>query len=366
MKSPQNVGHRSRPGRRRTFSDIQERRILVLHSQGISYPRIASEVGLPSTTIEGLIQRKGLTKKERPLAIEPLRRLYVDQGLSMEKTGKLLGVPRTNVEYWLKKHSIERHPLRKYRRLPFSGDLFEKAYLLGLRFGDLCAVRRGEGILVTTTSTHPAMLLLFLTTFEKYGHVSFSPSYNQKYAEYQWVARVTLDLTFSFLLAKGGKVPHWIASDKAAIIWFLAGFIDAEGTVGIVFYLALGRYRIARPYLLVSNTDLPLLQNIAMLTKEYSSRLSLGRKGGTPTSRNGSIRKHDQWQLWISRREVLKDLLIILPLRHIEKIAKSALALKAISGCKWEQLKTEYENLRAETKKGVAELASLATAILRR
>ena len=282
----------------------------------------------------------------------------------MERTGKVLGVPKTNVEYWLKRHRIKRHLLRKYPRFSFSGDLFEKAYLVGLRFGDLCAVRHGKGILVTTTTTHPAMLLLFLTTFERYGHVSFSPSYNKRYDEYQWTARVTLNLTFSFLVLKGGRVPKWMASDKIATIWFLAGFVDAEGTVGIIFRIADGRYQIMRPYLSVSNADLGLLRHIAKLTKQYSSRLSLSQRGGTPTSRQGSIRKRDQWALWISRRRVLKDLLKILPLRHIEKISKAVLALKVISGGQWDQMREEYENLRVETGMDVVDLAGMAAILL--
>jgi hypothetical protein len=350
----------ARRGRSKTFSDSDEKMILQLHSKQVPYPKIAAMFGLPVTTIEGLIYRRGLTKKIRPISAEVLRKLYVHDHLSILKVADHLGLPKTNVEHWMKKHGIDRRPLRVYRRRSFDGDKLEKAYLLGYRFGDLYAYPDGLGISVSTTTTHPAMLILFLTCFEKYGHVVFLPAYNKKNHAFQWSAKVTLDSSFAFLLKTPHKIPSWITKDKLAFKWFLAGFIDAEGSVGISFQVMYDRWKVARPYLSFSNSNLALMKDLEIHTRRYHFRFRLAQKGGTLTSRNGTMRRKDQWELILSRRGVLSDLLIELPIHHLEKVAKSALALKLIRGNEWDQLKADYLHLKKEIKLGVNDLATLA------
>jgi hypothetical protein len=63
----------------------------------------------------------------------------------------------------------------KYERRPFSGDALEKAYLMGLRYGDLHVVRHGRAIRVRVSTTHPAMAKLFESLFSPYGHIQHYP-----------------------------------------------------------------------------------------------------------------------------------------------------------------------------------------------
>jgi len=64
----------------------------------------------------------------------------------------------------------------KYPRKPFSGNEKEKAYLLGLRAGDIYAQQRTPNTVeVTTATTHPAMIDLFYDIFDKYGHCGIYP-----------------------------------------------------------------------------------------------------------------------------------------------------------------------------------------------
>jgi len=53
----------------------------------------------------------------------------------------------------------------KYARKPFAGDIWEKAYLMGLRYGDLNAVRHGRAIRIRVSTTHRAMANLFESNF---------------------------------------------------------------------------------------------------------------------------------------------------------------------------------------------------------
>jgi hypothetical protein len=347
-------------GRRRTFTDSQERSILELHHAHVPYPKIAAQVRLPVTTIEGIIQRRGMTKKQRPISALTLQSLYVDKRLSIANVAKSLGLPKTNVERWLRRHGIARRPLRIYRRVPFSGDSREKAYLVGFRYGDLHVSRRGLGLVVSTTTTHPSMLVLFTTCFEKYGHVSFSPAYNRKTGSYQWSVRVILDLSFSFLLKKPEKLPRWITKSCFAFRSFLAGFIDAEGSIGVTFPKSYHRPKSPWPYISVSNGNLSLISEIRHLTTRYHPRLRLNHKAGTPTSRNGTIRRTDNWVLIFSRQSAVKELLVTLPIHHMEKVAKAAIVLNLIRGDEAKGLEARYARLKREISSGVEELTRLA------
>lgn len=303
--------------------------------------------------------RRKLTKHTRPISAETLHRLYLDEGSSIIRVARELGLPKTNVEYWLEKHGIARRPLLIYERHPFSGDAREKSYLLGLRLGDLHVVRYGFGIKVSTTTTHPAMLSLFRKTFEGYGHVSSSPSYNKRTDEYQWSTRVNLDFSFMFLLEKRQSVPDWVARSRLLFLHFLAGFVDAEGSIGVAFRTR-HRHRYIEPQMSVSNTNLALLRSIAGLASPYFPSLYLEHEAGRATSRKGAIRRKDQWSISFFRREVLRDLLIRLPLRHAEKLERSRMVIDFLNGCDWTTARRRFRQFRLKIKRDVSELAKLA------
>jgi hypothetical protein len=286
--------------------------------------------------------------------------LYVDNRLSILNVAKSLGLPKTNVEHWLKRHGIARRPLRIHPRVPFSGDNLEKAYLMGFPYGDLHVSRRGLGLVVNTTTTHPSLLVLFMTCFEKYGHVSFSPAYNRKTGSHQWSVRVILDLSFSFLLVKLEGIPRWITRGCLTFKFFVAGLIDAEGSVGVAFPKSYHRPKSPWPYVSLSNGNLRLLSEISRLTARYHPHLSLNHKAGTPTSRNGTIRKTDIWKLTFYRRSAVKELLIALPIHHLEKVAKAAIVLELIRKEEPKGLEAINARLKTEIRSEVEELASLA------
>ena len=89
-----------------------------------------------------------------------LRELYADKKLSCPKIGKMLDIPSETIRYWLRKFGIERRTQSeirtRYAKLSFSGDLKEKAYMLGLRTGDISAKFNHNMVRVYTATSHLA------------------------------------------------------------------------------------------------------------------------------------------------------------------------------------------------------------------
>jgi hypothetical protein len=111
----------------------------------------------------------------------------------------------------------------KHKKRPFSGDLCEKAYLIGLARGDLYVTRHGRAIRVKTGTTHPAMAELFISLFGKYGPVYLYPR-KDKLAGFEWSLDSDLDSSFDFLVDIPKDIPRWIVNRKAFLRNYLAGF----------------------------------------------------------------------------------------------------------------------------------------------
>ena len=117
-----------------------------------------------------------------------------------------------------------------YQKNDFSGNLREKAYLIGFRLGDL-RVRKiwenSETIHVDCGSTIKEQIELIKNLFKDYGQVWISKPNKKGKVQMECY----LNRTFEFLLSK--KIPEDLLKDKENFFAFLAGFTDAEGTIGI-------------------------------------------------------------------------------------------------------------------------------------
>src|SRR3989338_10212019 len=115
----------------------------------------------------------------------------------------------------------------KYHKNDFSGDLAEKAYIIGFRIGDL-HVRKyepnGKIISVECASTQPEQVALFHKLFKKYGYVRISVPNRRNVVRMQ----CALNQSFQFLLKKEDIIEQWILSDGKLFFAFLAGYIDSE------------------------------------------------------------------------------------------------------------------------------------------
>jgi len=114
----------------------------------------------------------------------------------------------------------------KYRKYDFSGNLSEKAYLIGFRLGDLNVYQTNQNselILVRCHTTQSVQVELIRDSFAKYGQVTVSKS------RFGMQVNCYLNLSFVFILPKYKKVPVWIADNNETIASFIAGYTDAEG-----------------------------------------------------------------------------------------------------------------------------------------
>lgn len=113
----------------------------------------------------------------------------------------------------------------RYQKFDFSGNLIEKAYLVGFRLGDLNVNKRSMKsslIIARCNTTQEVQIDLIKDLLSKYGKVTISPG------TYSTNVNCYLNMTFNFLLPKSIKVPKWVEDDAYAAA-FIAGYVDAEG-----------------------------------------------------------------------------------------------------------------------------------------
>lgn len=135
----------------------------------------------------------------------------------------------------IREHRYDRlsRTLTKYPKVPFSGNLKEKAYIIGLRYGDLSVQKHGRNLRISTASTHPDMIKLFESVFCSYGKVGKYPKYNNGTDRYYWSTYCDLDQSFGFLLTKKDSIPMWILENNDYFFSFLSGYFDAEGCLSL-------------------------------------------------------------------------------------------------------------------------------------
>src|SRR3989344_213929 len=162
-----------------------------------------------------------------------LQELYIVNRLSTWEIEKKYGFSRSTIhrklrEYGMIRTRAETH--RIYPRRDFSENENEKTYLIGFRLGDLRARKiweNSETIQVDCGSTKKEQISLIKKLFQNYGHVWISIPNSKGKIQIE----AFLNQSFCFLLDK--KIPKMLISKKENFFSFLAGFTDAEGTIGV-------------------------------------------------------------------------------------------------------------------------------------
>lgn len=257
---------------------------------------------------------------------EELEELYVKRGLSTWEIEKQFGVPRGTVYRRLKKAGIILRNIAVshiiYKRKDFSGDLAEKAYLIGFRLGDLRvrkASKTGETISIECGTTKEEQLDLVKELFQDYGPVWISKK-NRKGARN---IGANLSMSFSFLLSKFAE--SWLFDKEEQFFPFLAGFTDAEGHIGCSKGLA--RYSLG-------NYDIKLLKRIREALFKFGvecRKISISKRKGRPTT-EGYTYNADYAILEIGKKFYLSMLLNALKpyIKHKAKIRALDEALENI------------------------------------
>jgi hypothetical protein len=202
--------------------------------------------------------------------------LHSKKGLSLFEISKLVGKSYMKVWGLCKALKIQTRSVAeadahsavkrsKHKRTSFDGNDEDKAYILGLTNGDLTALQvSGTAMMVSTSTTHPALASLFHDIFMQYGHVYQYPIY-EIVKGYEWKLATRLDNSFQFLLKTPRQAIDWIAKNKLLFMSWLAGILDSDGGISIV-----NNNSYARISLCFYNTDLDLLRSIGEQLNEFS------------------------------------------------------------------------------------------------
>jgi len=305
--------------------------------------------------IKNNIQRrkaKNVQKENCGISEEVLKELYLKKKLTLDKICKALNVKsRSTIIYKLIKYNI---PLRtmseartKYLRKPFCGDPKEKAYMFGLRAGDITVRRDFHRILVSCSTTHPAQIGMIRKTFGKYSHIG-TYIHKDKRNINEWHVYCGLHKSFDFLVEKANTIPNWILENNEYFFAFLAGYIDCEGSFDI---WKSGKNSIAFSFRVATNDKTILDQTKNKLSdKGFNPRLYLfARRGDNATY--GTYTK-DVYALKLLRKNEIVRLVEILlsSSRHNEKISRMMLMLEIKDAKKWSEVEDSVLKLRKRIK----------------
>jgi len=313
--------------------------------KGLSQAEIAEKFGVAKSLISYFMKKFNIAcrHKNKPrsdITKELLTTLYLEKKLSILKISKLLKTTPLTILKKMKKYGIKSRPrgtLPKYQKMPFSGNLEEKAYLLGLRCGDLWVGKIGKQIKIATATTHLAQLAMIKSTFEKYSKINVRLHLNKGKA--CWQIECLLDKSFEFLVKKPKNIPKNILDNDNYFYAFLAGYADCEAAWSI--YNPKNTNYIFTKFQLATCDKNILLQIKNKLKKlGFTPCFGLLRKKGRKTN----VAKYGKnlYFLYLNRQEeILKLAKILLKYsKHAEKMWRMKFIIEN-SGKKYEEVKNE-------------------------
>lgn len=292
--------------------------------------------------------------KKIPIPESTLRDLYWNKNLKPRQIAKLFGIKNERTirkkmeKYGIKRKTVSEALTRKFKK-PFSGNLAEKAYLLGLRTGDFHAKKIKKCVRIQTTTTHKALVDLLKDTFRNYGQLCTYLS-KSKRRDDEWFIYVDLLPSFDFLLEKPEKIPKWILKEDKLFFNFLAAYIDCEGN----WHLSKSHEKHIRFTLRIRTSDKLILEDFKEKLEElnYHPLLNIEHEKGKILGYGRY--NNDFYGLIMNRRdEVLEILKHILHFsKHSEKIKKMKFMLKN-NGKRYDEAINEWNNIKKEIKKEV-------------
>lgn len=310
--------------------------------------------------------------------IEELRQLfshlYSSKGLSTTEIAKALGKSQLFAWSMCRRLGVVTRTAEEGGRLyapkrtknirrPFDGTNLDRAYLQGFARGDLNVARVSSmAILVSTTTTHPDFVALFLSLFRPYGPVYLYPICDKKNG-YKWKVAARLDNSFAFILPTENTLEPFSFSSPEFTAW-LAGIVDTDGSIGMIHSGAYLRINIV-----ISNQDIHLLNGIrdVLMRKGHhpTGPYCLYPKGYETPTRHVRYNE-DMHYLALQRASEVRRLIELLPLRHGEKMRRKDLVLRAPVPAIWSSVGRDVEVLRRGIKNDVAGFVKKAEATYRR
>lgn len=201
----------------------------------------------------------------------------------------------------------------KYPQYDFSGDLEEKAYLMGFSKGDLHVYSRSDNsssIFINVGSTKVELIKIAEQSFSRYGHIWKSKLYKNGTV----YIHCSLNRSFNFLLHKKDLIEDWIIKNTKYFASFLAGYTDAEGSFCLCRNNAVFSIR---------SQDKGILHQIHSKLIELGILLrppQIARREGTKDIR-GTISNKDIWAIFMHRKDAIFKLIDLIDpyLKHTDK-----------------------------------------------
>jgi hypothetical protein len=325
----------------------------------MSLGQIGNEFGCNGTNILYWLRKFGIERrpaypKKIDVPKDILNELYWNKGMKPREIAKQFGIKNERtIRKKLEKYGIRRKTVSEALTIkfkaPFTGNLAERAYLLGLRTGDFHAKWARKSVRIQTTTTHQAQVDLLARSFKKYGEMRKYLSKNKARGK-EWFIYVDLHPSFSFLLNKPEKIPSWIPSNDKYFYNFLAAYTDCE----LNWNITKSHKNLWRASFRLSTGDMNILEQInARLTTEgLYPLLSLKTKKGTQSG----FGKYtvDMYEIVLNRKEDVYFIINrILPFsKHSEKIRQMKLIFES-EGKSWEVFEPMLKKLRQEIKKEI-------------
>jgi hypothetical protein len=260
--------------------------------------------------------------KRIDISCEDLYTLYFEQQLTFAEIAQRFNCDPVTIHKRLKMCGFQARPaggsVFEYPKKDFDGSLTEKAYLIGLRLGDLHVEAGNWAIRVRCTSTHQEQIDLIQELFEKYGGVWIS----EPKARRGTGVTAHLNRSFDFLLPHEDEIERWILNDDDLFAAFWAGYLDAEGS-----FIVSG----TRAYFKVDSGDKGILHQawtkLIALGLEFPEP-KLIRPAGTWINQFQLSSQRDLWRLATEKKATLMELcdLVSPYLRHRRRI----LAMEAV------------------------------------
>lgn len=268
------------------------------------------------------IPRRSTLGNRKPIVIPKtaLFNLYHNKKLTHKQIAQNFGHSRYGIQRWMNIYGISSRSFSeshtKYPKHDFSGNLMEKAYLIGFRLGDLNVYKIHELVQVRCSTTVQAQIDLIESLFKKYTNVHI---WKAKRGTFE--ITILLNNSFEFLLPKNDEIEDWITGNDEYFLGFLGGYSDAEGS----FYLR-KPYKLARVgwgIFEVGTFDKNILSYISQRLDqlEIKNKLNISRYANSIDKR-GVICNKDCWRLTIAKKQSLWNFIkLIKPFhKHQQKL----------------------------------------------
>lgn len=306
----------------------------------LSMFQIADKLGCTHSAIVHKFKKFGIKSRghlglTKPIKLTKLgfENLYYKRGLSLKKIANVVHCSESGLERRFKNYNLNSRTAQnrtcRIKKFDFSGDLIEKAYLIGFRLGDLNIMKRVSVTQVRCSSTIFAQIRLIKQLFSKYSTPKIVKYIDRKFKIPKWDIVFLVNRSLDFLLPKEDEIPAWVQKDKQLFFSFLAGYSDAEGSFLIrkgkpKNKVGFGIYEIGSQQ---KNIIIQIWENLLKhgIKTPYPT---ISKKAGY-TQSNGMKNNKDFWHLSAARKDSVRNLV-----QAIEKYIKHPNKIKELARVK--------------------------------